>query len=115
MSTEVRIGFIGVFIFVAGISIGLFTAALIVTSKEWVGEDSTRSQLYEPKYDMSFMSYEGGTVNDKSQRHATRGEDWIIIKDFPTDIDLYWETFSNRSTELWGYSPSFKKIEGASQ
>jgi hypothetical protein len=63
------------------------------------------AEHYEPKYDLSFMNYEGGVLSNKTDRFYTRGKDWIIIKDFPLIIDDYQSHYKDISDELWWQSP----------
>ena len=91
---------------IAGITLGLFIGALWYDSELSKTDDSPLTKHYEPKYDLSFMNYEGGVLSNKTDRFYTRGKDWIIIKDFPLIIDDYQLHYKDISEELWGYSDS---------
>ena len=54
-----------------------------------------------PKYDLSFMNYEGGVLSNKTERFYQRGKDWIIIKDFPGIIDDYQGHYKDITDSLW--------------
>ena len=95
---------------VAGIAIGLIPSVIIgVTSLTGssVIDDNPKFLLqpiaehYEPKYDLSFMNYEGGVLSNKTERFYQRGKDWIIIKDFPLIIDDYQSHYKDISDDLW--------------
>ena len=90
---------------VAGIAIGLIPSVIIgVTSLTGSSliDDSPKFLLHPlaekydsreldeiAKYDLSFMNYSDGVVDEKEERFYQRGKDWIIIKDFPYAIDNY--------------------------
>ena len=94
-----------------GIAIGLIPSVIItvtsLTSGSSVIDDNPKFLLqpiaehYEPKYDLSFMNYEGGVLSNKTQRFYQRGKDWIIIKDFPLIIDDYQGHYKDISDQLW--------------
>ena len=71
---------------VVGMAVGLIPAVIMATTS-FTGTDQIDG--YQPKWDTSFWSYEGGVVDDKSERYYQRGNDWIMIKDFPEIIDNY--------------------------
>ena len=86
----------------AGITLGLFISGLVGTKVSIKTDNSPLAKHYEPKYDLSFMNYEGGVLSNKTDRFYTRGKDWIIIKDFPLIIDDYQLHYKDISEDLWG-------------
>ena len=86
---------------IAGLTLGLFIGVV------WYGSGTSKidndpiAKHYEPKYDLSFMNYEGGVLSNKTQRFYQRGKDWIIIKDFPLIIDDYQGHYKDISDQLW--------------
>tara|TARA_B100000749_G_scaffold34911_1_gene24201 strand:+ start:14356 stop:14679 length:324 start_codon:yes stop_codon:yes gene_type:complete len=95
---------------VIGMAVGLIPAVIMATTS-FTGtskiDDNPKFLLqpiaehYEPKWDLSFMNYEGGVVNSKTKRYYERGKDWIIIKDFPLIIDDYQAHYKDISDQLW--------------
>ena len=84
--------------FIAGIAVVLIPVAICATTN-FTGTAEDKS--YEPKWDTSFMTYVGGVVDDKTERYYQRGKDWIIIKDFPENIDSHSSEFQKISNVLW--------------
>ena len=113
LSYEVRISVIGTLIFTAGITLGLFIAVLIIDLNGWVGPNYYVQVPNREDVDQ-LMSY-AEPVDDKSDRYFTMGTNWIIIKDFPENIQNHRYIFSEESTKLWGYSPSMTKPDEVSQ
>ena len=100
---------------VAGIVIGLIPSVIIggtsLTGSSVIDDnpkfllqpiaDAVTLGSYEPKYDLSFMNYEGGVLSNKTERFYQRGKDWIIIKDFPGIIDDYQGHYKDITDSLW--------------
>ncbi len=84
--------------FIAGIAVVLIPVAICATTN-FTGTAEVKP--YEPKWDVSFMSYVGGVVDDKTERYYQRGKDWIIIKDFPEIIDNYAGHYQNITDTMW--------------
>ena len=83
---------------VVGIAVGLIPAVIMATN---IVGDSPKVERYQPKWDTSFMTYAGGVVDDKTERFYQRGKDWIIIKDFPENIDNHSLVYKKISDILW--------------
>ena len=83
---------------VVGMAVGLIPAVIMATTS-FTGTDQIDG--YQPKWDTSFWSYEGGVVDDKTERFYQRGKDWIIIKDFPENIDNHSLVYKKISDILW--------------
>ncbi len=92
--------------FIAGIAVVLIPVAICATTN--FTADKNYEQVPQPsvgpagpKWDTSFMTYAGGVVSDRTERYYTRGKDWIIIKDFPENIDSHSSEFQKISNVLW--------------
>ena len=48
------------------------------------------------------LLYGEGSIIDRSDRYYHRGLDWIIVKDFPGNIDSYEKDFKSISDILYG-------------
>ena len=47
------------------------------------------------------MQYSGG-IKDKSERWYSSGKNWIIVKDYPKNIEKHKSMYQTKTDELWG-------------